>query len=387
MRLSQGLWLGGLGLGAIGAALGFGCSSSSSGGGGNGPTGDTCTSPGVTCITPPPAPTTSTANTSKHNYAVNKLYIGDTDRQGVKNKSAWKDYGFDLDGLVTTKDSTDVCSNSVMGWIKENQADGTSGIDNSFGKNILDQVITLAGSDTAGKINAAITNGTFTVMAYVTGFDDTAPQTASGLKGVLLAGGDYTTLEAGAPKFDMSTHWPIRADLLTCGPTCPAGSDPVATSKVQFPSAYQVAKTFVNGSASDVQLSLSIGGQSLNVTVHSALITFDQAGPGKVTNGTIAGVIKTSELVTSITQIAGHISTGLCSGSTLMQIQAIIQQASDIFINGDGSVSNKAGEECNGISIGLGFEGSEIAPPASADIAAPSAPSPDPCAVMDGGSD
>jgi hypothetical protein len=50
---------------------------------------------------PPPTPITAA-----HNYAVHKLYLGDTDRTGIANPSAWMSFGYDLDGLVTTADST-----------------------------------------------------------------------------------------------------------------------------------------------------------------------------------------------------------------------------------------------------------------------------------------
>jgi hypothetical protein len=44
-------------------------------------------------------------------------------------------------------------------------------------------------------------------------------------------------------------------------------------------------------------------------------------------------------------------------------------QASDIVLGSDGeTVSNMAGRACNGISIGLGFDATEIALPAAGDI-------------------
>jgi hypothetical protein len=387
MKLSHGLGFAGFGLGVVGAALGWGCSSSGGSSGSVGP-GDTCEANPGKCIVQPPVPSNAAAATvtAAHNYAMHKLYLGDTDRTGTPSQDAWKAYGYNLDDKITTKDSTDVCT-LAQGALRAAQTDGNGGIDNSFGENILPIVLTTAGNDASTKINNSINTGSFTVMTYVKGFDDSAGNktSATGLTGVLLAGGNYASAtDGGMPTWDMSTHWPIRPELLTCGPSCPPGSDPIADAKIKFPMAYQAGGTFVNGSPGSLDLSLSIGGQSLDISIHSALVTFDPKAPGHVTNGTIAGVINTEELISSLKTVAGHISTSLCAGSAFESIASQIQQASDIVINSDGSVSNPAGTPCNGISIGLGFDADEIALPTPQDIAGPTPPAPDPCA-MDGG--
>jgi hypothetical protein len=378
--------------GVITTVAGAGCSGgSSSGGSGSGGGGDTCTSAGVQCTVQPAAPSGGTPTSAKHNYAVHTLYLGDTDRTGVTNSDAWKSYGYNLDNLVTAKTSTDVCT-LAAGASKTTQVDGNGGIDNSFGENILPIIITTAGSDAAQRINNSINTGSFTLMTYITGFDDSAGNhsSATGLTGVLLAGGNYANHnDGGVPSWDTNTHWPILPVLINgCDPTngCPAGTDPVAGAQITFPQAYQANGTFVNGTPGNLDLNLSIGGETIDVKVHSALITFDPKAPGSVTNGTIAGVLVSQELVNSLQQVAGRISTSLCSGSAFQSIAQQILQASDIIIDpGSGAVSNTAGANCNGISIGLGFEATEIAAPTAADIVPPQAPSPDPCADAGGG--
>jgi hypothetical protein len=316
------------------------------------------------------------------------IFLGDTDRSGTPSPGAWANYGRNIDGKLTSAASTDVCT-LASGAPTSIQIDGAGGIDNSFGENILPIVITTAGSDASTKINQSIQGGSFTIMEYVVGFDNTSGSTASstGLTGVLLAGGDYATEhEGGAPTWDMNTHWPIRPELLNgcTNGVCPSGTDPITASKIQFPMAYQAGGTFVSGSPATIDISLSIGGQSLDVNVHSAIVTFQPGTTaGQVTNGTIAGTIVTTELISSLQSVAGHISTSLCSGSAFNSISQQITQASDIIINGD-SVTNTSGTACNGISIGLGFDAREIALPVSADIAGPTVAAPNPC---DAGSD
>jgi hypothetical protein len=346
----------------------------------------------VVCTLQPQSPSggSATTITTAHNYAMQTLYLGDTDRTGTPNMTAWESFGYNLDGLVTTKTSSDVCT-LAQGSSKTTQVDGKGGIDNSFGENILPIVITTAGSDASTKINQSIQDGSFTIMSYVVGFDNTAGSTANatGLTGVLLAGGNYATAnDGGVPAFNLTTHWPIRPELLTgCpGNICPAGTNPITASTVQFPNAYQADGTFVNGSPATIDVSLSIGGQALDINVHSALITYEPGTTaGTVTNGTIAGTIVTTELIASLMGVAGHISTSLCSGSAFASISQQITQASDIIIDpSSGAVTNTAGTACNGISIGLGFDADEIALPTSADIAGPTPPAPDPCADAGG---
>ena len=59
---------------------------------------------------------------------------------------AWKQIGFNLDGKVTSKTSTDVCE-LVQGASRAAQDDGQNGIDNSFGENLCPILDTTAGSD------------------------------------------------------------------------------------------------------------------------------------------------------------------------------------------------------------------------------------------------
>jgi hypothetical protein len=359
-----------------------GCGGSSAGGagpdsGGSGG-GDNCGS-GASCTSVPGSTGGATSVTASHNYAVRKIYLGDYTRSGqLDMMNAWKDFGYNLDNLVTTRASTDVCT-LMPGTGKDVQVDGNGGIDNSFGANIL-PVIYSTGGDIDMTLNTSITNGKFTLMTYVTGFDDSNPtQTATGLTGVLLSGSDYTLLEAGAPAFTPQTNWPVAPNLLSCGPNCQPGTDPVAAAKVKFAHAYVNKGTFVNGTPSDVELSLAVAGQTLNITAHAAILTFQQQAPGMVTNGTIAGVLDTTELLNAVQGIAGHISKSLCNATAFGSIASAITGASDIILNrADGTISNVAGTPCNAISIGLGFDAVEIAAPSV--VAPPAVPAPDPCA-------
>ncbi len=391
MKLSHGFGLLAAGLGTVGlmAFAGVGgltaCSSSSggssSGGSGSGGATDLCSGlPASACNEPPKAPTGGMmAGTAAHNYALHTLYLGDTDRSMNPSMTAWESFGYDLDGKVTTASSTDVCT-LVAGSSKQVQVDGNGGIDNSFGSQIMPIIGTLD-STASATLNSAIQGGSFTIMTYVVGFDDSAGNktTATGLTGVLLAGGKYNA-DGGAPAWDTTTVWPVIPDPglinnnCTSAGGCPAGTDPIKDAVIKFNGAFQTGGQFVSGAPNPLTLSLSIGGQSLSLDIASAVISFDPLMPGAVHNGTIAGVLDTSQLISGLMNVAGNISVSLCSGSAFQSIAMQIEQTSDIVLNGT-AVSNPKGTTCNAISIGLGFDSVEIAPPSVIAPGSPPAPS------------
>jgi hypothetical protein len=269
------------------------------------------------------------------------------------------------------KTSTDVCTLAPNAGASV-QVDGNRGIDNSFGSNILPIVQNAAGLTTPSKtVSDAIGKGGFTIMIKIAGLADDPKQTSNGLTGDLFAGGKYDPDGGTSPAFDLTTDWPVRPELLNDGKTLASGS------KVHFPSAYVNNGTFVNGVGATLTLSLAFGGVALDIQVNQATITFDHTGPTNADNGTISGVIESAALIDGLKKVAGRISPSLCSGSTFDGIAAQINQASDIMKDG----TNGPGQNCDGISIGLGFTAKQIKDPDQ--VAGNTAPSPDPC--TDGG--
>jgi len=318
---------------------------------------------------PPSKPDTtpSTQPTNKETFAIQTLLLGEYDRTTkAPSTTAWKSYGYNLDGKVTTKDSTDVCTAAV----KTNQIDGNNGIDNAFGSVILPIIQTAASLQTpSDTISQAIDSGSFTIQLQIVGLDDTPTQTATGLTGGLYASGKYDG--AGSPAFDSTTDWPVSGLLLN------NPSDINSGSKISFSDGYIVKGTFVSGDLAaggiQVKISLVFQGVPLTLTVNHAVITFDHTTANDAANGTIAGVIDTAELISGLKSVAGRISQSLC-GSAFDGIAQQITQASDIKKDG----SNAPGGSCDGISVGLGFSGKKVANPtkiASDDGSVP----PDPC--------
>ena len=359
MKLFKSLSLLAVGLGAVTAIASQGCGSSSSSSSSSGGTG-------ATGITPPAEPSApATTDTSKRVFAVNQLFLGETNRAGVPTKDAWKDYGYNIDGLTTTKTDSNVCTR-VGGADPAKQEDGNGGIDNAFGRTVLGFILGLVPTPSK-TINDSIQGGSFTVLLEVTGLTDDPKQTNTGLSGRLLVGGAYDDSDGGTPKkptFAPDDNWPFRAMPI-----------------IPITGAYVNNGTFVNGAGgATVELALFIQGVQLSLSINRAAITFDHTGPNDITNGTISGVINTEALVSGIEKVAGRISTQLCGGSTLDTIKQTIRQASDILSDG----SNKAGVNCDAISIGIGFTGKKIGDLTKTAVDKP--PPADPC-TADGGAD
>ncbi len=306
----------------------------------------------------PPKPTGApTTAAEEMTFAVDSLSLGEATRAGATSSEAWKEFGYNLDGLRTTKTSSDVCTRTA-GAAAANQEDGTEGVDNAFGKVIIPILKPFTATPSRTVTDEIRNDGAFTILFKIKGLTDSPTQTNTGLSGTILVGGAY----GGTPEFTSATDWPYVAD-----------------PQVQMSGAYVTDGTFVNGSGgATIALSLSISGVALDLVINKALITFKHSAPNQLTEGTIAGVLSSDQLIGAIERLASRISDQLCGGSTLDSIKQTLRQASDILQDG----TNRAGVTCDGISIGIGFTAKRVANPTK--IAGPPPPAPDFCSP-DGG--
>jgi len=312
---------------------------------------------------PPPPPDGGTPTTNVYTFAVDTVFLGEATRNGTLSNTAWKDYGYDIDGLVTTSQSTNVCT-LYQGAPKSNQADGTGGIDNAWGAVLLPILQTAASQPTPSKTESQVIDaGGWTLQIQVTGLSDDPQQSAVGLTSQLFVSGSY----GGTPTFDTSTNWPVLSTSVHDGATIASGST------VQFSSSYVSNGTFVSGPGPNpLTLTFTFGGVTLPLTIHHAVFTFDHVDHADAAYGTISGVVDTDEFVAAMQAVAGNISTSLC-GAAFDGIADQIRQAQDILLDG----TNTANVACDAISIGLGFTAKLVANPTTVVQAPP--PSPDPC--------
>ena len=295
-------------------------------------------------------PTTSTSVTT---FAIDRLFLGDTDRSGNPSATSWKAFGYDIDGHITTKDSTDVC----VAAIKTYQIDGQLGIDNAWGSALLPLVQgAIAAPAPSDDVNAFIASGAWTLLLQVVGLDGTPDQTAKSLAAQVFVGGATTF-----PTFDMSTDWPVTPSSVNDDATIASGA------RVQFNRVYVSNGTIVaTGATQALTIPLIVlvysaaqdGGPSkplrstpLTLRVSNPIITLSTTGE----NGTIAGVIVAADGLAAEKQLAHGIGGAVCDYAVPMTVL----QTEEILDDG----TNTPGVPCTATSIGLGFHAARVANP------------------------
>jgi hypothetical protein len=309
---------------------------------------------------PPAKPSApATTSTTKRTFALNQIHLGDATREGAGSQTAWKGFGYNLDGKTSDSKSTDVCKR-VAGAGSSNQVDGDKGIDNAFGLTIM-AIISGVQPEASKTVATAIADGTFTVLVEVSGLDGTPKQTNTGLSGQIFAGGDFGSIDANKgkkPTFTSSDNWPVIKDSTASGTVESGGL-------VKLNDAYVVDGLFV-ARADNIKINVVVAGQPISLNIRKAIVSFQVDGTN-AKNGTIAGIITNEELVTELKKVINNFTSNFCDPKALEDVLNLIRQAADITSDG----TNAAGTTCDAISVGIGFNGAEIGP--VKDIAVPTA--------------
>jgi hypothetical protein len=271
--------------------------------------------------------------------AVRKLTFG----EGTNGQ--WKKVGVNLDGLDSTAASSDTCKLNDGAFSVTPYPDGENGIDNSFGKNLLPQMIALYPTLVADT-NNGITNGVFTAMLKLDCVTPTGDIPSFTTK---LFGG---TALGSKPKFDGTDKWPVAPELL---------SDPMdpQSSNIIFPSSSIVGDAYEGGKNETfiltVPLNTATTSSSIKLTVYAAHTTMTLSADRKsAIGGKIGGVLNTEEFVAEIKKVGALLA--LCDNPIFPGLLTTIRQASDIMADGTQDTT----KVCDGISIGLGFEMKEV---------------------------
>lgn len=351
------------------------CGGSSDSGGGAGSSGAGGSDPGnqacSDCRVPPALPDNGVPGDGTGAVlAARRLFLGDRRTDGTPDSSAWEDFGYDIDGYKSTKSSAAHCQPVATANPASVKTDGNGGIDNSFGANLLPILSGLA-PDMSTSVNDNIAAGEFAMLLQIDG---------------LGAGADYVDLPSALyfgttmtspPAWDGNDAWPLSCLLLEdCRETGTKQLDQGNRSLLRFEHSYVANHTFVSGPRANVSLALSFAGVSFNLDVGQAVLTADldaAASPKSGTNGSLSGIIDTEQLVGSLGNIAGSVSTSLCEGEALETVKQQVREASDIMVDG----TQDPNATCNGISIGIGFQLAEVKLGTVMDKSPPGA---DPCA-------
>jgi hypothetical protein len=322
-------------------------------------------------VTPPaPPPDAATTSTTTTNFALHELFLGDTDFDGKADYNAWEQFGYNIDGKITTAESTNVCRlvNNGGSFGLQAQVDGKGGIDNSFGANVYPGLILGLDTKATTHTNASIAGGAATAMIDIVGLTSSPTQSATGLSAQAFAGAPFS----GTPTWTIADDWPVLTSSVT-------GASLPFTSVEAFPDAYVVSGTWVTGPPGDFTVPfLSIGDETFFVTVHHAVVTFQHATATHAAGGIISGVLNTQDFLSVFKVAAARFTSYACETYALASLLEQIEDSQDIRSDG----TNPPGVACDAISIGLGFTADEIGPPTTLFHACP--PS-DPC--FDAGAD
>jgi hypothetical protein len=342
---TTGAGTGGAGTGGAGGAGGAGAQGGSAGSGGDGGAGGAGGAGGG------PPPCTDTDGTV---LAIDELFFGDTDFQHVPGPDAWKQFGFDVDGIATSADFTNHCKPNAGADPAAVFPDGNAGIDNSFGKNLLG-LFKNANPMFVAEANGTITSGKFTQMMLLEKLGAAADQDP--LPTRLFSGAELGM----PPKFDGSDCWPVREESLA------DPKDPTS-AKVVFDKASLSKDVWKSGATTTLVLHLNVAGYVAPLTIYQARLQMTLAPLHDASAlGQLGGVLDTEEFVEVARDVAGKINPLACGAFDSFAKQ--IRQASDIMKDG----TQDPTAICDGISVGLGFTmlevqlGTVAKPPVQAD--------------------
>ena len=350
--------------GAVAALMAPGCSSSSSGGD---------QPPAYVSVKPPPRPTTSGTGTTKW-FAMNALKLGLTTKAGVAKPDAWKDYGYDLDGLNTTADDSITSKNSckrIAGSPQKVLADGNGGIDNNFGQHVMSVIKSLK-SDAEEAVTKSVTDGKFSLILKI----ENAGGDTNKAPGALYVANEFAGADGkpATPTFGPTEVWPINSASLADGKT-------IGQPKLTFPDGYIANGYWVSGDFGKgrIDLAISLSGADISLPIDSGIVTVKLDG----TDGTIAGAMNTGELQKALTPVARRF--GICPGNaTFDQVVSTLTQSADLVSSGVHLQDTT--KTCDAISIAIGYTMKPAGDHATAKIyTAPVDPPKDDCTTGEGG--
>jgi hypothetical protein len=290
---------------------------------------------------PPGRPTAMGTGTTKW-FAFDSFQLGLADRATkTESTSAWKEYGFDLDGRTTTAADSATSKNSCIRdpmSMSGVLADGNGGIDNNFGAQVM-PLIKAVRADAEDYTNQGIQSGSWTLLLRLdnVGGDDNAS-----VPGTLYVGHSFAS--GGVPKFDSTDEWTVAAESLT------DGAD-LAKARVRFPGGYMAGGVWVSGDfgKTTVPVPLVMFGVFTIFPLEHGTLTV-RVADGSM--GTIAGGTATKDLLEAFDPVVR--SFGICPGTTTYDfMQTTVKRSADLVSKAPALQDTTM--PCDAISSGLGF--------------------------------
>lgn len=298
-------------------------------------------------VTPPPRPSVMVAGGATRWFAISRMQLGMRNRAtGALDANAWKQYGFDFDGRVTSKEDSKTSANSCKrreGSPTNVLADGELGRDNNFGQHVMSVVRSLSpGAEDA--MNEELRSGRTTLLLRL---DNVGPTDNGSVPGAL-----YLAAGLGSPPREDGTDvWPIDSSSV----------DAAKEARAKFPKGYMAGGVWVSGDfgVGFAPIPLPTTGTRFSIPLQSPTITFDVASGAM---GTIAGAANATAFMESFTPLLKR--WGICPGNaTYEQVFSTATQSADL-VAGAPQLQNTA-VTCDSISFAVGFTTVRVAPSTS----------------------
>jgi hypothetical protein len=262
--------------------------------------------------------------------ALKSLDFGDATANG------WEGLGFDLDGVTSTATSTGLCTTPRP---SKAYPDGTNGIDNSFGRNVVPTLDQLTGQMVGAQANSGIASGSFTLMIDIPGLTtdaDQGPLTAN-----IYGGGAL----GHQPAFDGTDCWPVTPESLS-------NPSDITTPTTQFTMVQIAGNVVTTEVIPQMDLVFTTQAGAIGLTLHQARLSFTlSADHTQATVGQLGGVLDKDQFKAEVQKAIAGILALICHDA-----DSAIDDAADILDDG----TQDASMACNGISVGLGFTLSQV---------------------------
>jgi len=288
-------------------------------------------------------------------FMMKRIYLGSQTSTGVDSPTAWREWGFDLDGRCTgveqSRTGVETCARAKTSD-QDVLIDGDLCRDNNFGARLI-PLVKIGSAAFEDEANKSIVKGNSTWLIRIDDLDD-------GEDDAYAPGRIY---QAGQiPKGD--PQLPLRldgTDVRTVQSDSIEARD-IERPKLKMLTGYVRGNTWVSGDGDDLLLPIPVGGSgTIPMPLVKGRMTMRLAADHKTASGGIlAGALPLSVIDTVVKPIA--IETGFCPGTPLYETTlATVLKFPDVVIASP--TLNDPDKPCDGVSIGLGFETAPILAP------------------------
>lgn len=280
--------------------------------------------------------------------AAKRLYLGTTNSLGAPSNDGWKEWGFDLDSVCTSLEDSVKNLGTCRRHPEANQdvlLDGNLCRDNNFGRHVV-ALLKVSSDGFEQRINDGILEGNNTWVIRIDDLDDAADDPYAPAR-------FYRTSEQkdGTVKWDGTDVRRVSADSVV--------DRSLDKALVVFASGYVRNHVWVSGDASNKEIVLPFS-TDLNIPLQGTLITLQLDPDHK--NGkraALGGAIPMSQLEKVLAPVAA--AGGFCPGSPLYtSLLRNVSRFPDVVM-GAPNLQDET-KDCDGMSLGIGFDVQAIQP-------------------------